>query len=188
MKKDALPTSISEASAAPNVTIIYDDLQTGLRAKDFHEMLLAELGCTPADPACWRTELLDFATIATQALSDAAQSEFVFLSLRGDRALPSPLRQWLESWLALETSRQSSLIVLFDPVRSVVNEALGARHYIRRVTSEAGVAFFAHCSVGATIPAKYTPLPSFTSSAGPLQPVETGHCHIVALYPATAAA
>jgi len=133
------------------ITILYEDRATGLRAKHFSDMLSASLGdAHPADPACWRLELLDLPGLASEISEEAAASEFLLLSLRGDSSLSTATKLRLESLLERAEAGTLSLIALFDPVRSVAPHAESMRCYLRQVTTRAGVAFFAHCSTTPT--------------------------------------
>jgi len=78
---------------------------------------------------------------------DAANSEFVILSLCGQASFSATMKEWIESWL-LAGNRPASLIALFDPARSIAPRAERDRRYLRRLAQEAGVAFFAHCAAG----------------------------------------
>ncbi|MDR3402334.1 MAG: hypothetical protein P4L99_07530 [Chthoniobacter sp.] len=137
----------SDSPTLRGTTILYEDRATGLRAKRFSDMLSASLGDGhPTEPACWRLELTDLPGLASEISDDTAASEFLLLSLRGDSSLSSSTKQWLESLLERAEAGTTSLIALFDPVRSVTPHAESMRCYLRQVTAQAGVTFFAHCS------------------------------------------
>lgn len=141
-------TAADDESTEPRITIIYDDLSTGLRAKRFSDRLVTALGGKFASvPSCWRSELINLPEIAEEMARDAAASEFVILSLRGDTSLAVAGKQWLELWLAGAANGPSILIALFDPERSTAPHAEGDRCYLRHIAAGAGVAFFAHCTV-----------------------------------------
>lgn len=153
MKSQALDTDLNTSSApAPcGITIIYEDRETGLRAKRFGDMLNASLGSeTRRKPALWRLELIDLPHVTEQLSRDAAASEFLILSLRGDMSFSTAVKQWLESWLDTATPGTTHLVALFDPERSVAAHAESMRCYLREVASEAGIAFFAHCAAAPT--------------------------------------
>jgi len=134
--------------AAQGITIIYEDRLTGLSAKRFSDMLAASLGGEHSStPACWRVELIELPEIAAEITCDAAASEFVVLSLRGDTGLSMATRIWIESWLAKASEGSTNLIALFDPKRSRRGPAEGTRLYLRQAAADAGVAFFAHFAI-----------------------------------------
>jgi hypothetical protein len=144
-------TASASMSAAPRVTIIYEDRQSGLRAKRFSDLLNASLDGEPkGDPTCWRSELLVLPEIAEEIDRDSAASEFVILSLRGDTSLTVSAKRWLESWLEGAAGGPAILVAIFDPARSTLAQAESTRCYLRHVTADADVAFFAHCTPAPT--------------------------------------
>lgn len=102
------------------MTIIYEDRASGLIAKRFSDMLISSLGrevkCTLS---CWRSELIDLPEVADEIARDAAASDFVILSLRGDSRLSMATRVWIGTWLAGAVDRPACLVALFDPERSL---------------------------------------------------------------------
>jgi hypothetical protein len=145
---EIIKPAADDESAAPRITIIYEDRATGLRAKSFSDRLAEALGGEAGHPpACWRSELIELPEIAEEMARDAAASEFVILSLRGDTSLSLAAKRWIESWLTRVAGGPACLVALFDPERSVAPHADGARCYLRCVAARASVAFFAHCAV-----------------------------------------
>lgn len=143
---DTSATAAIRSAAPGGITILYEDRAAGLRAKRFSDMLSAALGDGPhTEPACWRLDLVDFPDFARKISRDAAASEFLLLSLRGDRTLSGTTRCWLESSLAGAVPDITNVIALFDPVRGVASHVESTRSYLRQVTALAGVTFFAHC-------------------------------------------
>lgn len=143
------PTTCAEPTPH-GIMIIYEDRTTGFQAKRFSDMLAASLGVSGQRPACWRAELMDLPGIAAEMSADAARSEFVILSLRGDRGLSVEMKEWIEGWLASAAGGPASLIALFDRDRSAAAYAESVRCFLRQVASESGIPFFAHCAVAPT--------------------------------------
>ena len=134
------------------ITIIYEDRETGLRAKRFSDLLTASLGSeTSGEPSLWRLELIDLPSVAEQLSQAAAGSDFLVLSLRGDTSLSITARRWFDSWLEVTNPETAHLVVLFDPASSIAAITDSMRCYLRQIASEAGIAFFAHY---ATTPGK----------------------------------
>jgi hypothetical protein len=138
------------------ITIIYEDLATGLTAKRFSDLLWQSLGVTQqVTPACWRSELIRLPAIAAEMARDAVASEFVILSLRGDTVLSPAAKRWNQDWMKAAGGR-SSLIALFDPGRST-GAAEEIRAYLRRASADAGVPFFAHYRVPSAEEVEFKP-------------------------------
>lgn len=125
------------------VAIIYEDRETGLRAKSFADRLVAAHACPRrSTDSLWRCELLEFPSIADEAARDAAGCEFIIVSLRGDDAIPFATRNWLGAALAEADSRGAVLVALFCPIRSDWRAVEGARHFFRALCAEKVVPFF----------------------------------------------
>jgi hypothetical protein len=151
------------------IAILYEDRASGLHARRFTDMLVAALGeanhCTRS---FWRCELIDLPEIASEIAADAAASEFLVVSLRR-QTLSSATRDLIEAWLVGVRGRGASLIALFDPAATDVAAIESMRWYLRHVTAEANVAFFAHSAA----PAAERPL--FESEKPHLQPAGIRH-------------
>jgi len=135
-------------SGLVGITIIYEDRLTGLIAKRFSDSLTASLAEEQIQtPFCWRSELVELPEIAARMTIDAAASEFVILSMRGDTGISMSLRHWIETWLNSAAGGPASLVALFDPERSRASVMQALRFHLRQSAAEARVPFFAHCAV-----------------------------------------
>jgi len=173
---------------AIGVTIIYDDRATALRAKRFSDLLVASCGGSNNQaPACWRSELIGLPGIAEEIVRDAAGSEFVILSLRGDASLSTEMKAWIEAWLVGAAGGPASLIAQFDPERSVAHHVENTRAYFRQVTASAGVAFFCHSTISPSEPAT---IPFSADDEPAAQRKSRGRSRniVAAFFPAAAAA
>jgi hypothetical protein len=126
------------------IAILYEDRASGLHARRFTDTLVIALGdATNCTRSFWRCELIDLPEIAREIAADAAASEFLVVSLRRG-TLSSATRHWIETWLGEARARGASLIGLFEPAAAEVAAMESMRWYLRQVTAEANVAFFAH--------------------------------------------
>lgn len=142
----ARPLASSANARSPGkFTLIYDDFPTGCRGKHFAFCLSAAMG-SKAGPslALWRKELLDFPELANHAGRDAADSEFVVFSFRGDHTLSSAFRLWLEAWLPSAADSALAMVALFDPIRGRYSHTESTRQYLRHVGAAHRIAFFCH--------------------------------------------
>ncbi len=128
--------------------VLYDDFDCGIRAKDFADFLATKFGQPPA-LALWRCDLLGFPEIAEAARENALVSDFVIVSLRGDRPLPFETCHWIDTWLNSAKGGITSLMVLFDPIRNDAQHMGCACTMLRIAASRAGADFFAGCPAGA---------------------------------------
>lgn len=127
-------------------TLIYDDFSTGTRGKRFADMLAAAAS-EEHTIAPWRCEMLEWEGISDDVTRDAAMSDYVIFSLRGDGGLSFPVKRWVESWLDRAAAGATVIVALFDPTRSTAGHANGTRHYLRHVARTAGMDFFGHSAV-----------------------------------------
>jgi hypothetical protein len=110
-----------EERAAPvkpvlDVMVLYEDLNTALRAK--HSLGLLSVHLSSQVGFCvrwWRLDLLREPLLAEQAAIEAAASGVIILSVHGRDALRAELGGWLTRWLAHKTDRPSALAALLDP-------------------------------------------------------------------------
>ncbi len=120
MKNRINPTDNSPTgqTTAIKAVIIYEDFDTAIRAKNFAEELERALGCACQwGDSLWRSNLLESPLIADEAALDAADCDYLIVSLRGDHALPYSTQQWIEAQLDRAAARDAGLIVLSDSNR-----------------------------------------------------------------------
>jgi hypothetical protein len=136
----------SHAGLSPiRVAIIYEDFASGVRAKCFTERLAKELGCAcQLSDSLWRSELLEYSTIAEAAAHVTATSDYILVSLRGERILPFAARQWIETQLDAPEWHFDGLIVLADCRFGKFRVLEGLRRYLRCICSTKGVPFFSY--------------------------------------------
>jgi hypothetical protein len=132
-------------SSTISVAIIYEDFASGVRAKRFTERLATELRCTcQLSDSLWKSELLEYSTIAGAAALVTATSDYILVSLRGERILPFAARQWIETQLDTAELHIDGLIVLADYRFGKVRVLEGLRRYLRCICSTKGVPFFSY--------------------------------------------
>ena len=132
-------------SSAIKVAIIYEDFDSGARAKDFAERLAEGLECScPLSDALWRSELLDCQPIAEQAARHAEDCDYLIVSLRGDRVLSFAARQWIEAQLDGAAARGMWLVALSSLAEGKPRALHANRHYFRGACAANGVPFFSH--------------------------------------------
>lgn len=103
----ATNTSFSEEiySSAPqshlNVSMLYQDLSTGMRARQFLYTVLDDCQMqVEFSLALWNIALFHSPEIQEQALTDACKANLVLLSIRGDSHLGSETEDWLNQWVS----------------------------------------------------------------------------------------
>ena len=95
--------------------IIYEDFASGTRATNFAQRLADDLQCLcPLSESLWRSELLEYPPVASEAAQAAADSDYLIVSQRGDRTLPTATRRWIEALLYGAAARGAGVIILSD--------------------------------------------------------------------------
>lgn len=129
--------------------IIYEDFPTGIRARRFWQSLARELaGQEEPGAVLWSSGVLAIPEVCEEALRGALAAHFVLLSLRGRTPMPPVLWRWLERWLERVQRNEPTLIALFDPASGGEGDVEETRARLRETATAAGVAFYAHTSLG----------------------------------------
>ena len=127
------------------VTIVYEDMASGMRARDVAERLARFLGSSGARAeSIWRSDLLALPVLAEQAASAAAECDYLIVSLCGEELLPFAARRWIEEQLEGAAERGMGLILLSNSHRGRWRVVDATRHDFRCLCEVHRVAFFAH--------------------------------------------
>jgi len=111
----------SEGASAPEpspqfeVVLAYQDLPTGLRARQFlnHVLDHCQLG-SEFKLTLWKLELFHLPELCEQAVHTACEAALVLLSLRGDIGLEVNTENWLAQWIKQRRGEECALAVLID--------------------------------------------------------------------------
>ena len=132
---------------ALQISIVYDTLVCGVRAKGFCDQLCAQSEAhTDLRESLWRSDLLELPDIQKEAAEAALNSDVVVLSLRGDMGISDAFDRWLGSWMRRATGRNITLVALFDPATALRMPMDNIRCYLRKAAFASGLHFFA-CAV-----------------------------------------
>jgi hypothetical protein len=114
-KNSAEGTLSSTPPPQLEVSLAYQDLPSGLRARQFLDHVLdcchmaADFHLT-----LWKLALFHLPEVCEQAVRNACEAGLVLMSLRGDSSLDAPTENWLTQWIALRGDEESALAVLID--------------------------------------------------------------------------
>ncbi len=135
---------------ALKVHLIYEDTETGLRAKQAVDRLGERFNLeTDACLNPWRFDRLWEPTLREQALNEAAEADILLVSAHGQDELPPAILAWLEQWLASDHAGPRALVLSFDARArgsTGANQILASLHAAARL---AGVDVLPH--FGATL-------------------------------------
>ena len=128
--------------AAPNfnLTIIYESVEAGKRAKRFSDQFVAEAALErPLKLNLWNFRVLGIPEVRNTAASTAAVSDVVILSMSGTVPLPARTVEWIEMWIWLIDGRRPMVVALFaEPHR----QGAAIRAYLRKSTVRKKLDFF----------------------------------------------
>jgi hypothetical protein len=127
------------SGSALNVMLLYEDAETGLRAK-LSLAVVQERGLleTGFRTKLWRRDLLRTSGLCEQAAIEAAAADVIILSLHGHEGLPDEVTDWLSRWLAHKTDRPCALGVLLDAPLAAQGRVDPVANYLKRVAAVAG--------------------------------------------------
>ncbi|HEV2391962.1 MAG TPA: hypothetical protein VG146_06320 [Verrucomicrobiae bacterium] len=124
-----------------NVVILYEDFNTGKKAKRTYDFLAENLDapCQCANQM-WKFDVLRIPKLCDMALRDAAEADVVILSCRGGD-LPGHLKDWLQSWVA-EAGAGQALVALFEQGSEEARQTRPLREYLAELAKKGGIEFF----------------------------------------------
>ena len=98
--------------AAPNLnlTIIYESMEAGKRAKLFSDQLIAETALDGVPELnLWNFGVLGIPDVRNRSASAASIADVVILSLSGTTPLPPRTLEWIEMWTWLIDGRKPAV-------------------------------------------------------------------------------
>ena len=128
--------------AAPNLnlTIIYESIEEGKRAKRFSDQFIAEVPVDrPVELHLWNFGVLGIPEVRNVAASTAAVADIVILSMSGTTPLPAHAVEWIEMWIWLIDGRRPAVVALFADHH---RQGAAIRAYLRRNVVSKKLDFF----------------------------------------------
>ena len=119
MNVDSIGCSEETSSPTPmpqfEIVLAYQDLPTGLRARQFlnHVLDHCQLG-SEFKLTLWKLDLFHLPELCEQAVHAACEAALVVLSLRGDLGLEAKTEHWLAQWIKRRDGEECALAVLID--------------------------------------------------------------------------
>jgi hypothetical protein len=137
--------AVSKARGKLEVLMVYEDLSTGLRARQAFEQLAQQLEFdTDFRLDLWKFDLLREPTLLERAASEAAKSDIVILSAHGQHELPRTTHMWLEQWLERRSGQPCALVILLDALFSGTAASNRTWEALRAAALTAGMDVFLH--------------------------------------------
>jgi hypothetical protein len=138
--------------AAPkfSLTIIYESMEAGKRAKRLSDQLIVQAAAERAfELNLWNFDVLGIPEVRNAAASAAAIADIVILSMSGTIPLPERTVEWVEMWTWLIDGRRPAVVALF----AAHNPRCAAiQTYLRRSAYSKKLDFFPIMNIAATDP------------------------------------
>ena len=100
-------------------TVLYEDVESGLRARALMESVEANMDFPAAFQLdLWRFDWLAERSLGNIALSRADRSALVLIAAGSSAPLPPAAENWLDTWVQMEQSHPLALVVLLPKERS----------------------------------------------------------------------
>jgi hypothetical protein len=134
-----------EVQLALDAALIYEDLRTGLRAKDVLECAARRLPRAPnINLAIWRFDVLREVGLSETDLNKASAAVIVLVSAHGRRDLPEVVSDWLQQWLKRKSEEPRALIVSLDDITRESDSAAQMISWLQTEARARNVAVFPH--------------------------------------------
>jgi hypothetical protein len=131
-----------------SVVIVFEDFNTGKRAKRAYDFLVANLTREwRVISHMWKFEVLGIPELREMAANDAAIANLIIVSSRGDRELPADVKDWIEMWQG-DKGEPVALVALFDQPPELAEHAQTTQAYLERVAKRERMEFFTWPEVG----------------------------------------
>jgi hypothetical protein len=123
-----------------SVVVVFEDAETRGQAVEVCDHLVQRFwtDCELA-VSWWSWDLLEQPAQAQEAIQKAAEADFLIFAVGTGRDFPTPLQEWIETWLSLRGERDGALMSLFGQ-EAEAGEAVAERHdYLRQVAHRGGM-------------------------------------------------
>lgn len=129
---------VFDLEARPRAVLVYEDLSTGLRAKQDFDQLVDRFDTNSGtDLKMWKIDLLRDERVREQAAHDAADFGIIFVSPNGQSELSEEFREWLNRVLDLRGDRSTAIVVLLNPT---ARNSMGASRILEDIWEKCGQA------------------------------------------------
>jgi hypothetical protein len=124
-----------------NVVIMYEDFESGKRAKKGLDYVAEELGKDlEFRHSMWRLDVLQNPKLNVLAAPALAEADLLIISLRGEGRLPSKIRALIDERLAQTLNHKCALVALFEGPASATRSSVYA--HLATLARAHGLDFF----------------------------------------------
>jgi hypothetical protein len=138
------PSSSAEIENGPQVVLIYEDLEMGLRAVKLLGTITTAASVDDTQLSTWRFDHLQSSEIRKRASLRAQQADIVMVALRAGHGLSAHVRSWFDEWIRARKTREGALVAVFDPSESMAFRPSGTASLLHAVAITAGMDYFSN--------------------------------------------
>jgi hypothetical protein len=95
---DKLVIVSNDATAALNITMVYEDDQTREWAREAFERVNKLAGKQPVRPTWWKLSKLSDPGVLAASVSTAMRADVIVVAVRASEGMPLPFYAWTNSW------------------------------------------------------------------------------------------
>lgn len=126
----------------PAVVIVYEDVATGLRAKEAFDRVFGRLDSSREyHLVMWEFSVLGFGALRARAVRDAAASDIVCVAAHGEHDLPAGVKEWAERWAKEPMTHRCTMVALLEAVDAELPEDTLLIEFLREVASKRDAEF-----------------------------------------------
>lgn len=123
-----------------SVVVVFEDAATRGQAVEVCDHLVKRFwtDCEMA-VSWWSWDMLEQLAPAHEAIQKAAEADLLIFAVRTEKDFPTPLQEWVETWLAMRGERDGALMSFFGK-EAEAGGTLTERHaYLRQVAHRGGM-------------------------------------------------
>lgn len=138
-----LQNILNPSATGLNVLVAYDNLVSGIRAKDLCDRLAQHF-----KPTCqltlsfWSLSALRLPLLAQAAIDEAAQTDLLIVAVNGDATLPPPIKSWISRSTRKLRVHAGAFVAQFHGILRMNHETSPAYECLKHIADNSGVDFF----------------------------------------------
>lgn len=137
------PETCGQNPPTTELLIMYEDVSSGLLAKRSVDRLSRQLDVGGGlNMRLWRFDLLGLPLLRERAAVEAATMDVILLAVKGRKAQPLVVEEWLHRWLDHKEDRPYALGVILEPDEAGKDGPHPVVTFTRKIAVEAGADFF----------------------------------------------
>jgi hypothetical protein len=127
-----------------DVVLAYEDFAAGMHGlRTFDGLFLdGEPGNPGGKRSIWKFNLLEVASLAKAAVTDAATADMIIIAAHGPGELAPAAKRWVQAWMRARKTGPGALVLLLDGAGVDDSINLPVEDYLKACAGRAGMQFF----------------------------------------------